>query len=109
VTIVDLSESVSYPTKNFHLTNAKVHYLTHGDTFDVKMKKVVSSKPPITKPQFTNNSDSDDIFGEYEGSRLLTRLVDQTALFNIGRSKVPSDFPSSAPIFELYYKKGKDT
>lgn len=109
VTIVDLSQSVVYPTKYFHLTNARVHYLTHGDTFDVKTKKVVSSKPPITKPQFTDSSDSDDIFDDYEGSRLLTRLVDQTALFNIGRSQTLKGFPSNAPVFELLYRRAGDT
>lgn len=99
VTIVDISEAVKFSGKFFRLQNARVHYLTEGDKFDFKTKMVTSSKPPITTPQFKNSTDSEDIFESYEGSLLLTRLVDQTAVYNRGRSTIPDDYPSDAPVF----------
>jgi len=35
-------------------------------------------------------------------------LVDQKALYNVGTSKIPDDFDNGA-VFELTFRKGKDT
>ena len=86
-----------------------MHYLTEGDKYDFKTKTVTSSKTLITNPQYKNSTDSEDIFGEYEASTLLTRLVDQTALFNRGRSVIPENYPEDAPIFELTFSKNAQT
>lgn len=39
-------------------------------------------------------------------TRLITRLGDQTSSSNIGRSKIPSGYSSSSPIFKLTFEKG---
>lgn len=89
MTIFDLSEAIKPESKYFQMKNVKVHYLTEGDRYDFKKKIVTSSKPLITNPQFKNATDSEDIFGEYEGSLLLTRLIDQSAVLNRGRASIP--------------------
>jgi cyanophycinase len=109
VTIVDISDAIKFTGKYFKMQNVKVHYLTEGDKYDFKTKAVVSSKPLITSPQYKNNTDSEDIFNAYEGSLLLTRLVDQTAVFNRGRSVVPDGYPEDAPVFELTFSKNAQT
>lgn len=45
----------------------------------------------------------------YEGSQLLTRLVDQTPLFNRGRTLVPNGYPKDSPIFEITFTKNAQT
>lgn len=75
------------------MKNVIVHYLTEGDEYDFKTKKVTSTKSLIVTPLYKNSTDSEDIFGEYEGPLLLTRLVDQTPIYNRGRSMVPDNFP----------------
>jgi cyanophycinase len=109
VTILDISDAVKLQSKFFQLTNAKIHYLTEGDRYDFKSKVVTSSKSLITTPQFKNNTDSDDIFAPYECSLLLTRLVDQTAVLNRGKSTIPDGYPKDAPVFELTFSKNAQT
>ena len=99
MTIVDISDAIRLSGKYFRMQNVKVHYLTEGDKYEFKSKTITSSKPPITTPQFKNSTDSDDIFDSYEASLLLTRLVDQTAVYNRGRSVIPDGYPEESPIF----------
>lgn len=109
VTIMDISEAVGFEGKYFRLENIRVHYLTEGDKFDVKAKTVTSSKPLITTPHFKNSADSEDVLAPYEVSQLLTRLVDQTALFNRGRTAVPRGYPEDSPIFEITLSRNAQT
>jgi len=109
VTIFDLSESVKYQSKYFQLKNVKVHYLTEGDSYNLLTKAVFSTKPPILVPQYKEGIDSNDILGEYDGSLLLTRLVDQIPISNRGLSKVPDGFPQNSPIFEIIFRRSAQT
>lgn len=40
---------------------------------------------------------------------MLTKLIDQTPAFNVGRSKKPSGFPKSTPTFKLTLERGPET
>ena len=91
------------------MQNVRMHYLTEGDRFDFKNKIVTSSKPIITTPRFKNSTESDDIFAEYEGSLLLTRLIDQTSVLNRGGSAIPDVIPEDSPVFELTFSKNAAT
>jgi cyanophycinase len=109
VTIFDISDAVKLQSKFFQFTNIKVHYLTEGDRYDFKSNTITTSKPLITTPQFKSNTDSENIFGPNESSLLLTRLVDQTAVLNRGKSTVPNGYPEDAPVFEITFSKNAQT
>ncbi len=70
------------------MKGVKVHYLTNGDQFDFRLKTLKTKKPALTPTQ-AGFTDSKNIFGSYECTRLLTRLVDQKGIFNEGRTKIP--------------------
>lgn len=88
VFIVDISTAIKVPATYFQMKGVKVHYLTNGDQFDFRFKTLKTSKPALTPTQ-AGFTDSDDILGPYECTRLLTRLVDQKGVFNEGRTKIP--------------------
>lgn len=93
----------------FSIRNVTVHFLSEGDKFDFNSKRVESNKPVIGTPAYINPTDSSDILGEYEGSLLITRLVNQRASYNLGRTRTPSGYPRSTPTFELKFYKNADT
>jgi cyanophycinase-like exopeptidase len=67
VYIVDLSKAIKTSKEYFSARNVLVTYLTSGDSFDFKTKKVTphSSKSKIVVPAYSGHFDSEDIFGEY--------------------------------------------
>ena len=104
VFIVDISKSLTDKSKKyFNMKDVSVSYLTMGDQYDFKEKVVTSSKSRITEPHYSGYTDSHDIFNSYECSLLATRLVDQTGRYNVGSSRIPSGYPSSAPKFDLVF------
>lgn len=88
-----------------------VTYLTSGDSFDFKTKKVTphSSKSKIVVPTYSGHFDSENIFGEYEIEKVYTRLCDQTSPYNVGRSNILDGYPSNAPVFRLTFEKTPET
>lgn len=70
------------------MKGVRVHYLTEGDQFNFRLKTFKTNKPPLTPTQ-SGFSDSANILGAYECTRILTRLVDQKGVFNEGRTKTP--------------------
>lgn len=101
VFVVDGSNSVKASGKWFQIKNMKAHYLTEGDSFDLKTRTVQSSKTLISEPQFQGYADSGDILSAYECTRLMTHLVDQRSPYNIGKTKTPEDedYPEGTPTF----------
>ena len=81
------------------MSDVKVHFLSEGDGFNFTSKRVMTTKQLITEPMYKDNRDSYDLFSPDEGRELLTRLVDQTALYNIGYSASQEDFPPKSPKF----------
>lgn len=63
------------------------------------------NKKLIEKPKSQGYVDSSNIFSHYEATRLVTNLVDQTGLYNIGLSKIPSGYPKDAPTFKLTFRQ----
>ena len=109
MTICDIGKAILPTTSYFSAKNIRVHYLTAGDTYDFLTKKVTSCKEVITTPQYSGPTDSSDILKEYEASLLLTRAVDQKALYNLGKTQTPSDFPKNTPVFELKFQRDNST
>ena len=79
VFIVDISSSVKIESEYFKLKNAKLHYLTAGDTFDFKKRTLSTVKSPIST-SISGFSDSTHILSSYECTRLVTRLIEQGGL-----------------------------
>ena len=105
VTVLDSSESFKVPAYYFHRKNIKLHYLTSGDVFSLRLKEIITSKPPITTPHEKGFMDSDDILGDGEVKRLVSRLVDQPASSNQGNTQIPRKYPPNTPEFTfLFYK-----
>lgn len=109
VTFCDLEHVVYTPQSYFTIQNVTVHYLTEGDKFDFKNNKVISNKSIINSPAYNNPTDSNDIIGAYEASLLMTRVVDQKSLYNLGKTKTPSGFPKGTPVFELKFYRNSNT
>ena len=105
---MDLSSAVKTSKEYFAVNNVMVSYLTSGDSYDFQTKKVTphSSKALITKPAYGGHYDSTDIFAADETTKVITRLGDQNSTYNIGRSRIPSGYPSNAPVFRLTFEKG---
>ena len=64
-----------------------------------------SSKKLITSAQYSGYTDSSDIFSTGEIKKLITRLGDQTSAMNVGKSRIPSGYPSQAPVFRMNFNK----
>ena len=79
ILIADVSSSLKVDASYFTLKNVKLHYLTSGDTFDFKYRRPATSKPSLS-PSISGYSDSTNILSPSEGTRLITRLVDQLGL-----------------------------
>jgi len=109
VTFADLTHAVYSPQSYFSIKNVTVHYLTAGDKFDFNNKRVISSKPVINSPAYTNPTDSSEILSAYEATLLETRVVDQKSLYNLGRTKTPSGYPRTTPTFELKFYRSAST
>lgn len=82
-----------------------MHYLTFNDTYNFSQKSVHSSKQLITKPKYSGHYDSNDLLKEYECETIATRLIDQTASYNIGYAVTPTQFPANTPKFKLFFRK----
>jgi cyanophycinase len=76
VFIVDTSVALPVQSQYFGIKNVKLNYLTAGDSYNFKTKKMATAKSLLT-PTISGFSDSVDILSEYECTRLLTRLIDQ--------------------------------
>ncbi len=88
---------------------ARVTYLTSGDYYDFEKKKVTSAKPLIVNPYHNVSTDSSDILSSYQTTKLITRLVDQKPLYNIGLTRTPTGFPSRTPTFSLKFYRDEKT
>lgn len=99
VLIADVSEAYKVSGGYFQIRNVKLHYLTAGDTFNFITKKLTSEKSLISKPTYSGYIDSNNILSAYQCSKLLTRLIDQVALMNLGKTKTPEDqdYPAGTP------------
>ena len=108
--VVDTSSTLKVESQYFHLKNIKLHYLTEGDSFNFKTRKLTTSKHPLS-PTKSGFSDSQNILSNYECTRLITGLLDQTANENLGKTKIPEDedYPRNTPLFDLLFYKGADT
>lgn len=109
VTFVDLSKSIVLPGSSFRIQNVTGHYLTEGDKFDFSTRTVISSKTLISSPAYSNPTDSSNILSAYEATLLSTRIVDQKAVYNLGKTRTPSAFPKTTPIFEIKFYRNNQT
>ncbi len=64
VFIVDTSQSLKVESQYFHLKNVKVAYLSEGDSFNFKTRKITTNKNLIT-PSLSGFSDSLNILSDY--------------------------------------------
>lgn len=108
VFVADISKATRNKNPYFSINNVYVSYLTVGDTFIFQNRTIIpsSTKHPITQPQYKTHHDTSDIFSPYQSTELITKLVDQTPSFNVGRSKRPKGFPNSSPTFKLTFERG---
>jgi len=64
VFIVDTTYSLTTQSEYFHLKNVKMNYLTAGDSYNFKTKKLSTSKKVIS-PSISGFSDSNNILSDY--------------------------------------------
>ena len=109
--VADITGVSKLKSSYFQIKNAKLHYLTAGDSFDFKTKKMSTKKAAISAPSQNGFADSDNILAKYECTRLVARLVDQRGSENLGRTVVPAgeDYPQGTPTFDLLFYKNAQT
>ncbi|MFH0892857.1 MAG: cyanophycinase [Bacteroidota bacterium] len=106
VFIIDMVNAVNHGKKNSfpHITNVKVHILTHGDCFNLETEefKPGPGKQNIINTPYYGKDDyniSLNVFGEYEIANIITKyLLDNEAHEVIGIMD-----------FEKYYLPGNST
>ncbi|MFN7252987.1 MAG: cyanophycinase [Anaerobacillus sp.] len=103
VFITDASQATFYNSRNFDAAGFRLHYLTSGDSFNLSTKQVTSTKRLITSPYYSGYYDSNDVFAAYETTKSVTRLVDQTASFNLGSTRERN------PRFTIRFEKNSST
>ena len=109
VFIVDNRNATYSSGSYFAGKNFRVSYLTVGDKYSFTNYGVSSNKSLISKTSYSGHKDSTDITSSYETTSLVTRLVDQTDVDNVGYTKAPSDYPKSTPKFRFYFSKDSQT
>lgn len=97
--IIDGSDAIYGEDELFSVEGLKVHYLTSGDTYHFKTKKVTSNKRLITTPVFESYYDSSNIFGPYETTKVMTQLIGSRYSIAYG------DTSESNPKFTLKFTK----
>jgi cyanophycinase len=76
VFIADAGDTSYGNGRYFSASNLRLSYLTSGDTYHFGNRSVYSAKASITRPRYKQIRDSSDIFGPYETTTTLTRVVD---------------------------------
>lgn len=109
VFIADKTLAKKTDNKYFGVSGVRISYLSSGDKYDFTDNAVISNKQKITSPTYSSYKDSSDITKSYETTNLLTRLVDQTGGYNKGKTKAPSDYPSSTVSFSIIFDKDTQT
>jgi cyanophycinase len=101
--VIDGSKATYGKDDLFGVEGLNVHYLTSGDSYHFKTRKVTSNKDIITKPIFETYYDSSNIFAAYETTRVMTNLVGSPYAFAYG------DTVEADPRFTLKFSKNSRT
>ncbi len=124
LTVVDANAATRVTASSYKVTNLRVSLLTTGDTYAYGTRSVSSTKSLISTRYYSGYYDSPNVFGAFETSKSLTRVVDQTNTFNVGSAPRPNytsgpKYPTSAPTLKVrftrdgsskgYYSGGKYT
>ncbi len=65
VFVADISTATKTKSPYFSMKSVRVNYLTQGDSFDFKNKKITTTKTPITSYQYSGFLDSNNIISAY--------------------------------------------
>ena len=79
--VADITGVSKLKSSYFQIKNAKLHYLTAGDSFDFKTKKMSTKKAAISAPSQNGFADSDNILAKYECT-VLTHHPRYNQIFN---------------------------
>lgn len=114
VTVVDSNAATVQAASTYKVSNLRVSLLSSGDSFNTSTRGVSSSKSPISTRFYSGYYDSPDVFGPFETSKSLTRVVDQSASFNVGSAPRPvyssgPQYPSSAPTLRVRFTRDAST
>ena len=93
----------SLNSQHFNITGAVINVLSEGDKFNFKFNSLETTRPKIRVPQYKSGIDSNNIFGEYEATNLITHLVDQETNMNNGYSDIDH------PGFHFQFSKDQFT
>jgi cyanophycinase len=110
LTVVDTTAASVQAGTYYRVQGLRVSLLTSGDSYHWGTRTVSSSKPAISAPAFSGYYDSADVFKPLETSKSLSRVVDQTASYNVGTAPPPRytsnpKYPSTAPSIRLRFTR----
>lgn len=124
LTVVDANAATRVTASSYKVSNLRVSLLSSGDSYNTSTRAVGSSKALIGTRYYSGYYDSADVFGPFETSKSLTRVVDQSSAYNVGSAPRPTyssgpQYPTSAPTLKVrftrdasskgYYSAGKYT
>jgi cyanophycinase len=93
----------SATSQRMNVTGVRMNILTDGDSYNFKTKIVSSSKAPIERAYVLGSKSSNNIFGSYVSTKLMTHLTIQTGDVNHGYSD------KDRPGFEYRFSKDNKT
>jgi cyanophycinase len=112
--VVDANAATRVTASSYKVNNLRVSLLTSGDRYHYGTRTVTSSKAAIGTRYYSGFYDSSDVFGPFETSKSLTRVVDQSGSFNVGSAPRPRyssgpQYPSSAPTLKVRFTRDAST
>jgi cyanophycinase len=114
VTVIDSNAATVRSGSTYKVTNLRVSLLTRGDSYNTSSRSVTSSKRAISNRSYTGHYDSTNVFGAFETSKSLTRVVDQADSYNLGTAPKPiystgPAYPSSATALKVRFTRDGTT
>lgn len=112
--VVDSNAATVQAASTYKVSNLRVSLLSAGDRYHYGTRTVTSARSLIGTRRYSGYYDSTNIFGALETSKSLTRLVDQSASYNLGSAPRPvydsgPQYPSSAATLRLRFTRDAST
>lgn len=114
LTVVDANAATRVTASSYKVSNLRVSLLSSGDSYNTSSRTVTSSKPLIGTRYYSGYYDSADVFGPFETSKSLTRVVDQSSSYNVGSAPRPTyssgpQYPTNAPTLKVRFTRDAST
>jgi cyanophycinase len=112
--VVDSHAATAQAASSYKVSNLRVSLLSSGDSYNFSSRTVSSARAAIGTRYYSGYYDSANVFAALETSKSLTRVVDQSASYNLGSAPRPTytsgpQYPSTAPTLKVRFTRDAST